>query len=141
MAREYYRMGRMRDSYENYLKKRQEWRRKGYSVQAAVDFKTYVSNYDVLKLKGVKNIAAELARGDLYSTHTEAKRYLDIAEKSGIELPEDMRTVKGFKKYSHRLMETDYNGIPIRWKSVAQGLYMAVKNGLGGDSADEAFGY
>lgn len=141
MARQYYNKGRMRASYENYLGKRQVWRRKGYALDPKVDFETYQKNFDILKRRGVKNIAEALAKADLVTTHTEARRFLKIAKDAGIELPEEMRTEKGFKKYSYKLKTGVYGGNEITWKSAAQGLYMAIKNGLGGDSADEAFGY
>lgn len=70
--RERYNQQRVLDSYQTYLRYRDEWSNKGYTMYDPVSKSEYVTYYKLAASRGDKNIAREFAKQGRHVSYKEA---------------------------------------------------------------------
>lgn len=132
MTKAQYQAQRMRSSYDNYLSKRQAWKERGYGSERKLTFKEYKEAFGILKLKGEKNIAATIAKEQLYISPSASQKLQKLAEPIDPGISIDKIRKQGIKAI--KIEQGEH-------KSKAQALYMTLLNKYSRRNANAAFGY
>lgn len=90
--RQRYNQQRVLDSYQTYLRYRDEWRKKGYTMYDPVSKSEYLTYYKLAASRGDKNIAREFAKQGRHVSYKEASRLFHYHKKRYDAILEDYKS-------------------------------------------------